>query len=89
VKVRKPDGTEQEAVTRDLSSSGIFLYSESGLEAGAKLELVITIPPGLGLGPGGWALCQASVVRVEDEGDQRVGVAASLDRIELLPEIIG
>jgi hypothetical protein len=72
-----------------LSSSGIFLYSESGLEAGAKLELVITIPPGLGLGPGGWALCQASVVRVEDEGDQRVGVAASLDRIELLPEIIG
>ena len=89
VKVRKPDGTEQEAVTRDLSSSGIFLYSESGLEAGAQLELVITIPPGLGLGPGGWALCQASVVRVEDEGDQRVGVAASLDRIELLPEIIG
>jgi len=89
VKVRKPDGTEQETVTRDLSSSGIFLYSESGLEAGSKLELVITIPPGLGIGPGGWALCQASVVRVEDEGGKRVGVAASLDRIELLPEISG
>jgi hypothetical protein len=89
VKVRKPDGTEQETVTRDLSSSGIFLYSESGLEAGSKLELVITIPPGLGIGPGGWALCQASVVRVEDEGGKRVGVAASLDRIELMPEILG
>lgn len=89
VKVRKTDGTEQEALTRDLSSSGIFLYSQSGLEAGAKLELVITIPPGLGIGPGGWALCQASVVRVEEQNGKRVGVAASLDRIELLPEIIG
>ena len=87
--MRKTDGTEQEALTRDLSSSGIFLYSQSGLEAGAKLELVITIPPGLGIGPGGWALCQASVVRVEEQNGKRVGVAASLDRIELLPEIIG
>jgi PilZ domain-containing protein len=89
VKVRKPDGTQQEAVTRDLSSNGIFLYSESGLEAGSKLELVITIPPGLGIGPGGWALCQASVVRVEPSDGTRVGVAAALDRIELLPEISG
>jgi hypothetical protein len=47
------------------------------------------LPPGLGVGPGGWTLCQASVVRVEDGDGKRVGVAASLDRIELLPEISG
>jgi hypothetical protein len=60
VKVRH-EGSEHQGLTRDLSSSGIFLYSESGMKAGSKLELVIMLPPGLGLGPGGWTLCQASV----------------------------
>jgi hypothetical protein len=87
VKVLQPDGSEQQALTRDLSSTGIFLYSDSRLEAGAKLELVIMLPPGLGMGPGGWTLCQASVVRVEDSKGKGVGVAATLDRIERLPEI--
>ena len=87
VKVRHPDGSEQPGLTRDLSANGIFLYSDSGLEAGSKLELVIMLPPGLGMGPGGWTLCQASVVRVEDGTDKGVGVAATLDRIELLPEL--
>jgi hypothetical protein len=87
VKVRKSDGTEQPGLTRDLSSNGIFLYSESGLEAGSKLELVVMLPAGLGLGPGGWTLCEASVVRVEHTEGKGVGVAATLDRIELLPEI--
>jgi len=87
VKLRKPDGTEGSGVTRDLSANGIFLYSETGLEAGSKLELVVMLPPELGLGPGGWTLCEASVVRVEQTDGQGVGVAATLDRIELLPEI--
>jgi PilZ domain len=87
VKLRQADGSEQQALTRDLSSTGIFLYSDSGLEAGAKLELVIMLPPGLGVGPGGWTLCQASVVRVEEGEGKGVGVAATLDRIELLPEL--
>ena len=87
VTVRQPNGTEQTGLTRDLSSTGIFLYSESGLEAGSKLELVIMLPPGVGMGSGGWTLCQASVVRVEGGSGKGVGVAATLDRIELLPEI--
>ncbi len=89
VKVRQPDGdgTEQTALTRDLSSSGIFLYSESEMKAGAKLELVIMLPAGLGLGPGGWTLCEASVVRVEEGDGKGIGVAATIDRIALLPEI--
>lgn len=87
VKVRPGNGAELDATTRDLSSSGIFLYSDKGLQPGTKIELVITVPASLGLGPGGWALCQASVVRVEEKSDKGVGVAASLDRIELLPEI--
>ena len=86
VKVRH-EGGEQQGLTRDLSSSGIFLYSESGMKAGSKLELVIMLPPGLGLGPGGWTLCEASVVRVEESDGKGMGIAATLDRIALLPEI--
>ncbi|MGA2967406.1 MAG: PilZ domain-containing protein [Terriglobales bacterium] len=86
VKVRH-QGSEHEGLTRDLSSSGVFLYSESGMKAGSKLELVIMLPSDLGLGPGGWALCEASVVRVEESGGKGMGVAATLDRIALLPEI--
>jgi hypothetical protein len=86
VKVRH-QGSEHEGLTRDLSSSGIFIYSETGMKAGSKLDLVVMLPPGLGLGPGGWALCEASVVRVEESGGKGMGVAATLDRIALLPEI--
>jgi hypothetical protein len=86
VKVRH-EGAEHEALTRDLSSSGVFLYSETGMKPGSKLELVIMLPAGLGLGPGGWTLCEASVVRVEESEGKGMGVAATLDRIALLPEI--
>jgi hypothetical protein len=87
VKVRHADGTEQSATTRDLSSNGIFLYSDARLEPGTKLELVVMLPKELGIGAGGWALCQASVVRTEPVPGKRLGVAAALDRIELLPEL--
>jgi len=87
VKLRTSDGTETPGLTRDLSSNGIFLYSETGMAAGSKLELVVMLPSGLGLGPGGWALCEAHVVRVEQADGKGVGIAARLDRIELLPQI--
>jgi PilZ domain len=86
VKVRH-QGNEHEGLTRDLSSSGVFIYSESGMKAGSKLELVIMLPPDMGLGPGGWTLCEASVVRVEESDGKGIGIAATLDRIALLPEI--
>lgn len=90
VKIR-PEGNHQlehAGLTRDLTNSGIFLYTDSALEPGAKLELVLMLPPSLGLGVGGWTLCQASVVRIEPTDGKGVGVAATLDRIERLPELI-
>ena len=87
VRPRDAEGSEQSALTRDLSSSGIFLYSESALEPGAKLELVVMLPQELGLGSGGWTLCQASVVRVEQAGGKGIGIAATLDSIDHLPEL--
>ena len=81
-------GPEHSGLTRDLTSSGIFLYTNSPFEPGAKLELVLMLPPELGLGAAGWTLCEASVVRVEPSGGRGIGVAATLDRIEHVPELI-
>ena len=86
VKLRH-EGSEHSGLTRDLSSTGIFLYSESGMKPGSKLELVIMFPPGLGVGAGGWTLCEASVVRVEKSDGKQLGIAATFDRVECLPEI--
>jgi PilZ domain len=88
VKVRPRDtDLEQSALTQDLSSSGIFFYSDSGIKPGAKLDLVLMLPAELGIGTGGWTLCQASVVRVERSDGKGLGVAATFDHIEQLPEI--
>ncbi len=89
VKVRSQNANlELSALTQDLSSSGIFFYSASGIEPGAKLDLVLMLPAELGIGTGGWTLCQASVVRVERSDGKGMGIAATLDRIEQFPEIL-
>jgi hypothetical protein len=78
---------ELSAVTRDLNTSGVFLYTDQRIAEGSKLEIVLILPTELGLGEKQWACCQASVVRVEDEGGHKFGVAATIDRLDVLPEI--
>jgi hypothetical protein len=78
---------EHAAVTRDLSMGGIFLYTQQRISEGSKLEIVLILPAELGFGEKQWACCQASVVRVEDDGGSKFGVAARIDRLDVLPEI--
>ena len=77
---------EHAAVTRDLSTGGIFLYTDQQIAEGSKLEIVLILPAELGFGEKQWACCQASVVRVED-GENKFGVAARIERLDVLPEI--
>ena len=76
--------------TRDLSVSGIFLYTSQQIREGSELEMILMLPPQLTQGEKRWVCCQASVVRVEEgqEGGQ-FGVAASIRRLATLPEIPG
>jgi hypothetical protein len=80
-------GSEASAVTRDLSMGGVFLYTDRQITEGSKLEIVLILPAELGLGEKQWACCQASVVRVEDGKGHQFGVAATIDRLDMLPEI--
>jgi c-di-GMP-binding flagellar brake protein YcgR len=86
-RVKTQGQAEISAVTRDLSAGGVFLYTDKRITQGSKLEVVLILPRELGFGERQWACCQASVVRVEEGKGDRFGVAATIDRLDLLPEI--
>ena len=88
VSIRSPQGEPATGYTRDLSTSGIFLYADSEILVGSELEMVLMLPAQLTQGEKRWVCCHASVVRVEPGGeDGRFGVAASIRSIAALPEI--
>jgi PilZ domain len=84
--VRTSQGTEHSAQTRDVSSNGVFLYTTSRIETGSNVELVLILPPELTSGEKCWVCCQATVVRVEENG-REFGVAAQILRMDLMPEV--
>ena len=89
VSVKSNDGQVEEAAkTRDLSTAGIFVYTNSRLQEGSELELVLVLPPEVTFAERRWVCCQASVVRVEENRKgENVGVAAVIKRFEVLPEM--
>jgi PilZ domain len=73
---------------KDISSRGLFFFAPAKVEQKSKLEIVLMMPPEGGQFSGQWVCCQATVVRVEeDKGQQKIGVAAMIDRCEALPQI--
>ncbi len=85
-RVRTTQGTDQTAETRDVSANGVFLYTNSKMEKGTEVELVMILPPELTSGEKCWVCCQATVVRVEEQGKDW-GVAAQIRRMDILPEM--
>jgi hypothetical protein len=85
-RVRTAQGAEQSAQTRDVSANGVFLYTKSRMEKGTEVELVLVLPPELTSGEKCWVCCQATIVRVEEEGTE-FGVAAQIRRMDILPEL--
>jgi hypothetical protein len=86
-RVRTREGEEHSAQTRDVSANGVFLFTKSRMEPGSEVELVLILPPELTLGEKCWVCCQATIVRVEESGGQ-FGVAAKIQRMDILPEIV-
>jgi hypothetical protein len=90
ISVGLPQSEPTNGFTRDLSFNGIFLYSDLKILEGSDLEMVLMLPSELTNGEKRWVCCQASVIRVEPGGkDGRFGVAASIQTMEALPEILG
>jgi PilZ domain len=85
-RVRTAGGKDHNAQTRDVSANGIFLYTNSKMEKGTDVELVLILPPELTSGQKCWVCCQATIVRVEEKGSD-YGVAAQIRRMDILPEV--
>src|SRR5258708_29398282 len=89
VSIKIQQGSAEAAgVTRDLSTGGVFLYTDSQISEGSELEMVLILPAEITRSEKQWVCCQASVVRVE-EGQEKgsFGVAASIRSMDILPEI--
>src|SRR6202051_408735 len=86
-RVRTAQGVDQTAQTRDVSANGVFLYTKSRMEKGTDVELVLILPPELTSGEKCWVCCHARVLRVEQGPGKDFGVAAEIQRMDILPEI--
>ena len=82
-------GSERAQVElKDISSRGLFFFTQAKVEEDSKLEIVLMMPPELGQFGRQWVCCQATVVRVEEsKPGRKLGVAAVIDRCEALPQI--
>ena len=88
VRVRRAAGMpESAAQTRDVSTNGVFLYTQSRMQEGSDVELVLILPPELTSGEKCWVCCHARVLRVEQGPGKEFGVAAAIRRIDILPEL--
>jgi hypothetical protein len=87
VRVRGTLAGELAAETRDVSQNGVFLYTKSRLAEGSDVELVLMLPPELTSGEKCWVCCHARVLRVERGSGNDFGVAAEIQRMDVLPEI--
>src|SRR5437879_13093480 len=88
VTIKSEQGTvEDSGCTRDLSSSGIFLYSDAHFSEESALEMVLILPKEMTGGEKRWVYCRASVVRVEASGEQRCGVGAGMLGMEIIHEV--
>jgi|SRR5450755_628617 PilZ domain len=88
VRLKTAAGETESANTRDLSTNGLFLYTNRQLTKGTELELVLILPPELMWGVRRWVCCQATVVRVEENQGQDFGIAAEIRKMDVLPEIV-
>ena len=77
---------EIKGLTRDVSTNGVFLYTQSCMTEGSDVELVLILPPEITAGEKCWVCCHARVLRVEGAGKD-FGVAAEIRRMDILPEI--
>ena len=73
--------------TREISRSGLYFTADAAPEPGSMVSLTLTLPATLTGGEGVLVEVMARIVRVEpadSTADGRIGVAARIERYEIL-----
>lgn len=82
------DGKAVPGFTQDVSSRGLFLYTEAQLAEGSVVELTFTMPSEITLGESMRVRGRGRVLRADHaQGAPRTGVAVQLDSYQYLPAI--
>ncbi len=82
--------------TQDLSSKGVFFFTDAALVEGAQIELTLKMPSEITLGESMPVRCRGRILRVErptigfsgnssSRADAKIGVAVRLEGYEYLP----
>lgn len=75
--------TELDALTRDVSSRGVFMYLNSDFAEGATIEFTMTLPREITLADPIRVQCTGRVLRLESK-DRRQGIAVSIDKYDFV-----
>jgi hypothetical protein len=76
----------ESAEIRDVSARGICLYLDSPIEHGSPIGFTLTLPPEITLTESIRVQCKGRVVRVEDNAEGKMAVAAVIEEYEFLPQ---
>jgi hypothetical protein len=82
---RPPDS--QKGKTRDVSTRGLYFVLDQDMEAGAELDITLTLPAEITHGSEVFVRALGKVVRVErrmEDGNTRMGVAAVIERYDII-----
>ena len=77
----------QKGNTRDVSTRGVYFVLEQDMEAGSELDITLTLPAEVTHGSEVFVRAQGKVVRVErrsEDGNARMGVAAVIERYDII-----
>jgi hypothetical protein len=94
-------GAEAHGFTQDISSRGVFFFTEMALNEGAPIELTLNMPSEITLGATMRVRCRGRVLRVvrpsikgfpvasasaQSPAETKIGVAVRLEGYEYLPD---
>ena len=90
ISIRQPSrGLDGAGFTQDLSSRGVFFFTDLGLREGAEIEVTLRMPSEITLGESMPVRCRGRVLRVsapvQGLAEAKIGVAVRLDGYEYLP----
>jgi PilZ domain len=77
----------QKGKTKDVSTRGVYFVLDQDLEAGSELDITMTLPAEVTHGGEVFVRALGKVVRVErriEDGNSRMGVAAVIERYDLI-----
>jgi len=77
----------QQGKTRDISTRGLYFVVDENMESGSQLDITLTLPAEITHGSEVFVRAVGKVVRVErrmEDGSARMGVAAMIERYDII-----